>query len=84
MGTIAARDAERVCTLTERVLAIHLLAAAQACDIRANIRVRPLLAKILGNIRTVSDGVVEDRPLDEDIERMCVVIRYTDFFRMKP
>jgi len=38
MGTIAARDAERICTLTERVVAIHLLAAAQACDIRNNIR----------------------------------------------
>ena len=83
MGTIAARDCERVCTLTERVIAIHLLAAAQACDIRQNIKVRPLLAKALQNIRQVSDPVVEDRPLDEDIERMCVVIRYTDFFRGK-
>ncbi len=83
MGTIAARDAERVCTLTERVVAIHLLAAAQACDIRDNIRMRPLLSKILANIRQVSDPVIEDRPLDEDIERMCVCIRYTDFFRIK-
>ncbi|MFO7570899.1 MAG: aromatic amino acid ammonia-lyase [Smithellaceae bacterium] len=83
MGTIAARDALRVCTLTERVVAIHLLAAAQACDIRQNIKVRPLLAKALENIRQVSDPVMEDRPLDEDIERMCVVIRYTDFFRGK-
>ncbi len=81
MGTIAARDAERVCTLTERVVAIHLLAAAQACDIRQNVQVRPLLAKTVQNIRQVSDPVIEDRPLDEDIERMCVVIRYTDFFR---
>jgi histidine ammonia-lyase len=84
MGTIAARDAERVCTLTERVVSIHLLAAAQACDIRQNIHVRPLLSRILQNIRQVSDPVIKDRPLDEDIERMCVVIRYTDFFRGKP
>ncbi|GAB6272013.1 MAG: aromatic amino acid ammonia-lyase [Smithella sp.] len=83
MGTIAARDAERVCTLTERVVSIHLLAAAQACDIRANVKVRPLLAQALRNIRQVSDSVIEDRPLDEDIERMCVVIRYTDFFQGK-
>ena len=83
MGTIAARDAERVCTLTERVVSIHLLAAAQACDIRANVKVRPLLAQALRNIRQVSDPVIEDRPLDEDIERMCVVIRYTDFFQGK-
>ena len=83
MGTIAARDAQRVCTLTERVVSIHLLAAAQACDIRQNVRVRPLLAKALQNIRQVSDPVIEDRPLDEDIERMCLVIRYTEFFRTK-
>ncbi|MRR16552.1 MAG: aromatic amino acid lyase [Deltaproteobacteria bacterium] len=84
MGTIAARDCERVCTLAERVVAIHLLAAAQACDIRQNIGVRPLLAKTLHNIRQVSDPVLSDRPLDEDIERMSVAIRYTDLFRGKP
>jgi len=67
--------------IAERVAAIHLLAAAQACDIRADIKARPLLARALGDIRQVSDPVIEDRPLDEDIERMCVVIRYTDFFR---
>jgi histidine ammonia-lyase len=83
MGTIAARDAERVCTLTERVVSIHLLAAAQACDIRRNVTVRPLLAKALRSIRQVSDPVIEDRPLDEDIERMCVVMRYADFFRRR-
>jgi histidine ammonia-lyase len=83
MGTIAARDAERICTLTERVLSIHLLAAAQACDIRDNIKVRPLLAKTQENIRFVSPEVLEDRPLDKDIERMCTAIRYSDFFRIK-
>jgi len=81
MGTIAARDAERVCTLTERAIAIHLLAAAQACDIRGRIDTRPALADMLSKIRQVSDPVIEDRPLDEDIEKMCIAIRYTDFFR---
>lgn len=83
MGTIAARDAQRICTLTERVLAIHLLAAAQACDIRDNIKARPLLAGIQEKIRLISEPVIEDRPLDTDIERMCVAIRYSDFFRIK-
>jgi histidine ammonia-lyase len=83
MGTIAARDAERICTLTERVVSIHLLAAAQACDIRNNISVRPLLSKTLKKIRSVSVPVMEDRPLDKDIENICVAIRYTDFFRIK-
>jgi histidine ammonia-lyase len=83
MGTIAARDAERICTLTERVLSIHLLAAAQACDIRNNIQVRPLLASVQEKIRFVSAAVLEDRPLDKDIENMCNAIRYSDFFRTK-
>ena len=82
MGTIAARDAERVCTLTERVIAIHLLAAAQACDIRDNTGLRPLLAKALKNIRLVSAPVLADRPLDKDIESMCAAIRYSDLFRV--
>jgi histidine ammonia-lyase len=83
MGTIAARDAERICTLTERVVAIHLLAAAQACDIRNNIGVRPLLARLMKNIRAVSAPVVEDRAMDKDIENICTAIKYSDFFGIK-
>ncbi|MDI6742357.1 MAG: aromatic amino acid ammonia-lyase [Smithella sp.] len=84
MGTIAARDAERICTLTERVIAIHLLAAAQACDIRDNTKTRPMLADVMEKIRLVSAPVVEDRAMDRDIENICTAIRYSDFFKMKP
>jgi histidine ammonia-lyase len=84
MGTIAARDAERICTLTERVVAIHLLAAAQACDIRNNIEARPLLAGIMEKIRWVSAPVLEDRAMDIDIENICTAIKYSDFFKIKP
>jgi histidine ammonia-lyase len=83
MGTIAARDAERICTLTERVVSIHLLAAAQACDIRNNINVRPLLGRLMKNIRAVSAPVVEDRAMDKDIENICTAIKYSDFFGIK-
>ncbi len=82
MGTIAARDAERICTLTERVVAIHLLAAAQACDIRDNTGARPLLAGLLEKIRSVSAPVIEDRAMDKDIENICTAIRYSDFFNI--
>lgn len=80
MGTIAARDAERVCTLAERALSIHLMAAAQACHLRKNINTRPLLSKTAQKIALISKPLVEDRPLDEDIEKMCAAIRYSDFF----
>ncbi|MEN6432188.1 MAG: aromatic amino acid ammonia-lyase [Smithella sp.] len=84
MGTISARDAERICTLTERVVAIHLLAAAQACDIRNNIEARPLLADIMRKIRSVSAPILEDREMDKDIKNICEVIKYSDFFKIKP
>lgn len=82
MGTIAARDAERVCTLTERVVSIHLLAAAQACYLRKKIGARPLLARVAQKIGLISAPLIEDRPLDKDIENMCAAIRYSDFFRI--
>jgi histidine ammonia-lyase len=82
MGTIAARDAARICTLTERVVAIHLLAAAQACELRGNVRQRHRLQSIIKEIRKVSSIVREDRPLDSDIEHIVELIVYSDVFRI--
>ncbi len=82
MGTIAARDAARICTLTERVVSIHLLAAAQACELRGTIRHRPHLETLLGELRKVSPRVTEDRPLDRDIERIAQLIASSDVFRI--
>jgi histidine ammonia-lyase len=65
-------------------VAIHLLAAAQACDIRDNTGARPLLADILEKIRSISAPVIEDRAMDKDIENICTAIRYSDFFNVKP
>ena len=71
MGTIAARDAARVCTLTERVVAVHLLAAAQACEIRGRIKSRPRLAARLQDLRLIAAPTYEDRPMDADIEAVA-------------
>lgn len=71
MGTIAARDAARVCTLAERVVAIHLMAAAQACEIRGDLEVRPRLASLVKEIRTLAAPTFEDRPMDGDIEALA-------------
>ena len=81
MGTLAARDAARVCTLTERVTAIHLIAAAQACELRGNIRYRPQLKTLLKHIRKIAAPTREDRPMDRDIECMVQSIVYSDFFQ---
>jgi histidine ammonia-lyase len=81
MGTIAARDAERICILTERVLAIHLLAAVQGCEIRGNLDARPLLSGLIGQIRSLSAAMLEDREMDMDIERIAAAIAESDLFR---
>jgi histidine ammonia-lyase len=83
MGTIAARDAARVCTLTERVVAIHLLAAAQACEIRGRIAARPRLASLLGDLRRLAATMYEDRPMDADIEAVAREISENGFPKEK-
>jgi histidine ammonia-lyase len=71
MGTIAARDAARVCTLAERVVAIHLLAAAQACEIRGRLEDRTRLAFLVAELRRLAEPTYEDRPMDCDIEALA-------------
>jgi histidine ammonia-lyase len=79
MGTIAARDAARVCTLVERVVAIHLLAAAQACEIRGRMDDRPSLALLVEKLRLLAAPTFEDRPMDADIETLAQRISTTGF-----
>ncbi|MDY6967851.1 MAG: aromatic amino acid ammonia-lyase [Spirochaetota bacterium] len=74
MGTIAARDAGRICYLVERVIAIHLLAAVQACEIRGAIEIRPKLASIVRAVRSIAEPTIEDRPMDSDIENIAKAI----------
>jgi histidine ammonia-lyase len=74
MGTIAAREALRVCELVGRALSVHLLIAAQACELRGGVAGRPEIAVQVAAIRSVSAPVVEDRPLDGDIEAVYQAI----------
>jgi len=68
MGTIAAREALRVCDLVGHAVAVHLLVAAQACELRGGLPGRPALQSIVAQIRGISPGLEDDRPLDGDIE----------------
>jgi histidine ammonia-lyase len=83
MGTIGARDADRVCELVERAAAIHLLAAAQACEIRGNAALRPGVAAILEKVRGVAGPVFEDRPMDADIAALVRAIAEDDLFSLE-
>ncbi len=79
MGTIAARDAARICTLAERVVAIHLMAAVQAVEIRGRVEARPCLASLVKKIRLLVGPTFEDRPMDADIEALAERISTTGF-----
>ncbi len=77
MGTIAARDAVRNCELTERVAAIHLMAAARACRLRGHLDGRPELAAFLKKLNCIE--MRNDEGFDVVIERTASAVRSGDF-----
>lgn len=80
MGTIAARDALRVVELTEQVLAISLLAVAQAVDLRIALggRCRARSLALRDAVRRRAPFVDADRRQDGDIAAMLSMIRADD------
>ncbi len=70
LGTIAARDAISMCELVSRVVAIELMASAQACEIRGGLDRRPRISGLVARVRNVVPATFEDRPMDKDIARM--------------
>jgi histidine ammonia-lyase len=73
MGTIAARDCIRILTLTEQTMAATMLAAAQGLDLRMKnglIKFDDLsdpVKALYKYIRSRSEFVKEDRPLEHDL-----------------
>lgn len=74
LGTIAARDAGRAVDTTSGVVAILLLAGAQACELRGSLESRPAIAALVNAIRNHVPAIVEDRPMDGDIETLSQAI----------
>jgi histidine ammonia-lyase len=75
MGTIAARDAIRVVELSERVLAIALLGACQALELRGVEAARPRNRAVLGEVRRAAPANTGDRRQDGDIEAVVARLR---------
>src|SRR5690606_20237944 len=73
MGTIAARDCERVLELTEQVAAAGLLAGTQALYLRKNeadfdqSAITPALERMYQQVRDYFPIVDEDRPLEASL-----------------
>lgn len=74
MGTIAARDARTVNALVREVAAIHLLALAQAVELRGVERCAPATRAVHALLREHSAFVTHDRRLDADIAAVIGLI----------
>jgi len=75
MGTISAREAQRICELTEMVAAVHLLALCQAVDLRGPERFAAPVRALWSTVRDavpVNDG---DRRMDRDIDAVLGLYR---------
>ena len=67
MGTISARKARQIIEHVETVLAIELLCAAQALDLRAPLVASPAIRAVHKAIRQVVPPLGDDRILHNDI-----------------
>ncbi|MFV0126946.1 aromatic amino acid lyase [Streptomyces sp. HMX112] len=74
MGTIAARDARTVNGLVREAAAIHLLALAQAIELRGTERAAPAVRAVHALIRDHSAFVARDRRLDHDVAAVVGLI----------
>lgn len=81
MGTIAARDCERVLELTEQVVAAGVLAATQALYLRQQqddfdqSAITQPLADMMTAVREDFAIVTEDRPLESVLRQTVKAIR---------
>jgi len=74
MGMTAALKARQVVENVRTCLAVELLVAAQALDLRAPLRPARKVAEAHARIRTVVPHLSEDRPLHRDIEAVCRLV----------
>jgi histidine ammonia-lyase len=75
MGNAAGLKALQVLANVEHALAIELLAGAQAIEFLAPLEPGPGVRAVHDVVRTLSERLVDDRPLAGDIERVAAAIR---------
>jgi len=74
MGMVAARHARQVIDNVERMVAIELLCAVQALDVRGSAHAGSGTRAAHAAIRDRVAPLIEDRPLAEDVETTCRLI----------
>ncbi len=74
MSMGAALKAERALDLARHVVAIEVMCACQAIDLRAPLTTSPTLARVHAAVRRVVPTLDDDRPLTADIGRIAEMI----------
>ena len=74
MGMVAARHAAQVIDNVERIVAIELLCAAQALDLRGVALAGTGTRAAHAQIRAQVPALIEDRPMTDDVEAVCRLI----------
>ena len=75
MGTIAARDARSIVEIAQHIAAIHLIALAQALDLRGIEQASPKAREAHAMIRARVAFLDGDRRMDRDIAAVVELIR---------
>jgi len=75
MGTFAARKALEIADNATHVLAVELICAAQALDLRAPIAPSPITTRALNTVRETIAHWKEDRFIKKDMDRAAQLIQ---------
>lgn len=75
MGSLSTRDWAHILDLTETVAAVHLIACAQAVELRGVERVSEPVRNLRDCIRSAVAPLREDRPMDADIVTTLDLVR---------
>jgi len=81
MGTIAARNALKILRNVECILAIEMISAAQAIDLRGPEKLGKGTMKAYRMIRRILPPIVEDRETYVDIARLVEILRNGELVR---
>jgi histidine ammonia-lyase len=74
MGTVAVRQARRLLENARRVVAIELLAAAEAAELVGTGQLGRGTRAVQARVRALVPPLVEDRPLGADVERLAAAL----------
>jgi len=81
MGTIAARNASKILSNVQCILAIEMISAAQAIDLRGPGKLAKGTIKAYRMIRRIVPPIVEDRGTYVDIAKLIEILRNGELVR---